>query len=126
LPNITSPLLLVHAENDWDIQTDHSQKLFDATLEPYLEPYPFSDTEMRQFQFASDDRVQVINEVAQKRRLQREVLVREVSLNHLGKLSMFERTSQGSVNLFRSTWGGHDGIINYESVMDITRLVFDL
>ncbi|PVF99542.1 alpha/beta-hydrolase, partial [Serendipita vermifera] len=126
LPNITAPILLVHAENDFDIQTDHSQRLFDATLEPYLEPYPFSETEMRQLQLASDDRVRVINEVAQKRRIQKEALVSEVNLGRPGKFSTFERTNQGTVNLFRSTWGGHDGIINYESVMDITKSVFGL
>jgi len=34
------PLLIVHAENDWDIPHSHSQTLFDAFLDQHLPPLP--------------------------------------------------------------------------------------
>ncbi|KAG6900397.1 hypothetical protein C0993_011385 [Termitomyces sp. T159_Od127] len=36
VPRIKGPVLIVHAEDDWDIPYTHSRVLFDAFLKPYL------------------------------------------------------------------------------------------
>ncbi|KAG1791083.1 uncharacterized protein HD556DRAFT_1219100, partial [Suillus plorans] len=32
------PILILHAEDDWNLSHTHSDALFDALLEPYLPP----------------------------------------------------------------------------------------
>jgi abhydrolase domain-containing protein 12 len=126
ISDITCPLLLIHGEDDFDISISHSQHLFDAALEPYLEPYPFSRKELTQIRMATEEQQQIVEEVATKRRYQRDQLVQELSIAGLGKSLKFERPGKGAVNFLRSTWGGHNQIVNYEGVMDATRQFFSL
>ncbi|KAG8817064.1 hypothetical protein FRC17_000058 [Serendipita sp. 399] len=127
IPNITCPILLVHGEDDFDIQISHSERLFEAALEPYLEPYPFTYEDMTQLRLKTEEQRMLMNEVSTKRREQRLELIKETELgNSIGSLLSFERPGRGSVNFLRSRWGGHNQIINFEAVMDVTRQLFQI
>ncbi|KAG8829005.1 hypothetical protein FRC17_007213 [Serendipita sp. 399] len=127
IPNITCPILLVHGEDDFDIRIAHSERLFEAALEPYLEPYPFTYEDMTQLSLKTEEQRTLMNEVSTKRREQRLELIKETELgNSIGSLLSFERPGRGSVNFLRSRWGGHNQIINFEAVMDVTRQLFQL
>ena len=126
ISDITCPLLLIHGEDDFDISISHSQHLFDAALEPYLEPYPFSKKELSRIRMATEEQQQIVEEVATRRRDQRDQMVQEFSIPGLGKSLQFERPGKGAVGFFRSTWGGHNRIVNYEGAMDVTRKFFNL
>jgi len=74
----------------------------------------------------TEEQRRVVAEVSAKRRQQREQLITDTIIPGLGKISRFSRKDKGDVTLLRSTWGGHNRIINYEGVMDVTRKVFEL
>jgi abhydrolase domain-containing protein 12 len=122
---VTCPILLIHAENDFDIQIKHSQRLFDEVLEPYLDQYPYSQSEMAKVHPGEEQR-RIVAEVSARRRQTRDEMVKESTIQGLGRIFRFERGTKGDVTLLRSTWGGHDGIINHEGVMDVTRKLFEL
>lgn len=124
--DITCPLLLIHGEDDFDINISHSERLFGAALEPYLEQYPFSQKELSQIQMATKEQQQTVNDISIKRKHQREKLVQETVIPGLGNLLRLERPHMGRVDFLRSTWGAHNAIINYEGVMDVTRRAFNL
>ncbi|KAG8853486.1 hypothetical protein FRB91_004785 [Serendipita sp. 411] len=126
LPNITCPLLLIHGEDDFDIQITHSERLFEAALEPYLEPYPFSYEEMADLRLKTEEQRLLMNDVVTKRRKQKLELVKETPIANVGSLLSFNRPGQGSVNFLKSRWGGHNQVINFEGVMDVTQRLFQL
>ena len=123
---MTCPILLIHAENDSDIQIKHSQRLFDEVLEPYLEQYPYSQGDMAKVHLENEDQRRIVAEISAHRRQKRDEMVKESTIQGLGRIIRFERGNKGDVTLLRSTWGGHDRIINYEGVMDVTRKLFEL
>ncbi|CCA70881.1 hypothetical protein PIIN_04817 [Serendipita indica DSM 11827] len=124
LPDVSCPILLIHAEDDFDVQIAHSERLFDAILEPYLEQYPFTKEDLSKVRIDEADKRLVIQEISQRRRQQRETKVREQYLP-IGKLLSFERQGKAGVHFLRSTWGGHSQVINLEGISDLTRTVFD-
>jgi abhydrolase domain-containing protein 12 len=126
LPEVTCPILLIHGENDFDIQVKHSQRLFDEVLEPYLEQYPYSQKDMAKVHLENEEQRRIVDEVSARRRQKRDELVKHSTIQGLGTISRFKREDKGDVTLLRSTWGGHDRIINYEGVMDVTRKIFEL
>ena len=93
-------------------------------MEPYLEQYPFTKEELSKVRIDEEDKRLVVEEISQQRRLQRERMVREQYLP-VGKLLSFDRGTKGSVHFLRSTWGGHNQIINFEGITDVTRSIFD-
>ena len=117
---------MIHGENDSDIQIFHSENLFFAVLEPNLEQYPFTKKEMAKINLENDEQRQIVAEISGRRRQQRASMIKESDIHALGKLLKFSREGKGDVAFLRSTWGGHDKIINYEGVMDVTRKLFEL
>ncbi|KIM30116.1 hypothetical protein M408DRAFT_101229 [Serendipita vermifera MAFF 305830] len=126
LPEVTCPILLIHGEDDFDIQIFHSQRLFDAVLESYLEPFPLTKEQMAKVNLETDEQRQLVDQVSGRRRQQREAMVKETNVQSLGKILSFKRPDKGDVTLLRSTWGGHNQIINFEGVMDVVRKLFEL
>jgi abhydrolase domain-containing protein 12 len=74
----------------------------------------------------NDEQRRIVAEVSVRRRQKRDEMVKESTIQGLGKMFRFERGNKGDVTLLRSTWGGHNNIINYEGVMDVTRKLFEL
>lgn len=127
LPSVSCPVLLIHAEDDFDIQIFHSQHLFDAMLEPLLESYPFTKQELSQITMKTKEQQELFNEVSVKRRTQAASFVSKEGLTGLGNLFTFRRgDGKGAVHFLRSQYGGHNQIINFEGVMDVARNVFNL
>jgi abhydrolase domain-containing protein 12 len=126
LPNVTAPILLIHGEDDTDIIIKHSQMLFDATIEPYLEQYPFTRQELSQVRMPTEEQRELVAAISKRRHEQTKKLVTEEQWGALGSFYEAERPGKGRVQLFRSTWGGHDDIINFETVMDVARVSFKL
>ena len=118
--------MLIHGEDDSDIQVIHSQRLFDEVLEPQLEQYPLARQDMSKVHLDNEEQRRLVADISIRRRTQRESLVKENTIQGLGKAFSFSRQGKGDVTLLRSTWGGHNQIINYEGVMDITRKLFQL
>jgi hypothetical protein len=74
----------------------------------------------------NEEQRRIVADVSARRRQKRDEMVKESTIQGLGKISRFERGNKGDVTLLRSTWGGHNRIINYEGVMDVTRKLFEL
>ncbi|KAF7981483.1 hypothetical protein HWV62_33533 [Athelia sp. TMB] len=107
VPLIKAPLLLVHAENDWDVPATHSATIFDSLLEPLLPPISppplaassWTETQWSEFYAAVSVRAKA-----------REAIVREVNLPNVGTLSEFTQSNRGKVVMLKTDTGGHNGI----------------
>ncbi|KAF9046493.1 Alpha/Beta hydrolase protein [Panaeolus papilionaceus] len=118
VPNITAPVLIAHAEDDWDIPDSHSDILFQAFLEPHLPHldkfnalFPSSE-EWNEFTVERDERDR-----------KRKELVKSRSIPNFGRVDSF--TADGrTVTLVKSHYGGHDYIVLQEGVVDIIGRTF--
>jgi len=112
---IKVPLLILHAENDWDIPHQHSDMLFDTLLEPYLPPLQ-NTTAWPDEDWTEYERQTMIREKV------RETLVTRTHIQNFGVVNEFE-TSGRKLVLMKTITGWHEpGTI--EGVQDAIRHVF--
>jgi abhydrolase domain-containing protein 12 len=118
------PLLLVHAEDDWDIPHEHSQTIFDAFLEPHLPALPDITTLMAG---ASEEVAQRMATLGQERAAIRSERVAVRDIARFGRAELFARdTAHGDVVFLRTRWGGHDRVGLVEGVQDYMAEMFRL
>ncbi|KAI9450805.1 Alpha/Beta hydrolase protein [Lactarius psammicola] len=118
------PLLIVHAEDDWDIPHEHSSTLFDAFLEPHLPALPEITAAMAG---ASEEVAERMTTLAQERTALRSELVAVRDLARLGRAEVFARSAaHGEVVFLRTRWGGHDRVGLVEGVQDYMAEMFHL
>ena len=124
LQTLNVPLLIVHAENDWDIPHAHSQTLFDAILEPRLPALPDITAAMAGAPAEVAERMVTL---AQERAALRSRLVAVRDMARFGRAEVFARdAAHGDVVFLRTRWGGHDRVGLVEGVQDYMAEMFHL
>jgi len=118
------PLLIVHAENDWDIPHSHSQTLFEAFLDQHLPPLPNIAAAMAG---ASDEVMEKMDRLSNERRALRRDLVVASEIPRLGRVEVFSKDrSDGKVAFLRTRWGGHSRVGLVEGVQDYMAEMFKM
>ncbi|KAB5591360.1 Monoacylglycerol lipase ABHD12 [Ceratobasidium theobromae] len=114
--DITCPITIIHATDDWDIPVAHSKSLFDSLLEPFLPSYLVDPKDVLTGKTSHEELLQVL----QNRKARREELVATMEVNGLGTISSFSRDdNKGTVTFLQSTWGEHNAIGHIEGVIDV-------
>ncbi|KAG9087707.1 hypothetical protein FRC06_002417 [Ceratobasidium sp. 370] len=114
--DISCPVTIVHATDDWDIPVSHAKALFDSLLEPLLPAYPFDSNEM----FLGKIPHSEILKIVEARNARREELIAATEIEGLGTVRRFERgKDKSSVVMLETTWGGHNGLTEIEGVIDV-------
>ncbi|PPR00456.1 hypothetical protein CVT24_004517 [Panaeolus cyanescens] len=120
VPNITSSVLIVHSEDDWDIPDSHSDVLFQAFLDPHLPAMAKFDSlvpnteDWEKFTAERDEREK-----------KRKELVKTKTIPNFGRVDSFAADGR-TVTLLKSLYGGHDYIAVQEGVVDIIGRTFGL
>jgi abhydrolase domain-containing protein 12 len=120
------PLLIVHAENDWDIPHSHSQTLFDAFLDQHLPPLPEIAAAMAG---ASDEVMEKVDRLSKERRALRRDLVVASEIPRLGRVEVFSKDRSDrnlKVAFLRTRWGGHSRVGLVEGVQDYMGEMFKM
>ncbi|KAJ6584663.1 Alpha/Beta hydrolase protein [Mycena capillaripes] len=122
VPRMKGPILLVHAENDWDIPYTHSETLFDIFLEPLLPPAPSLPENAA---LLTQEDWATFAEQRTKRKQKRDEIVTTVELSKFGTVHEF--TESGRKVIFLQTLaGGHDDVGAQEGVQDVIGRTFGL
>jgi len=121
LQNITASVLIAHAENDWDIPDIHSDKLFQAFLEPHLPPVNYPDNPFNTTQTEWD----VVVKQQTLRNAKRGEILKSVYLQNFGRVDEFTQVGR-KVVLVKTLAGGHDYLGVQEGLLDIIGKNFDL
>ncbi|KAI0292478.1 Alpha/Beta hydrolase protein [Multifurca ochricompacta] len=117
------PLLIVHAEDDWDIPYSHSQTLFDAFLEQHLPPLPELTAAMVG---VSDEVAERVTKLSQERAALRRELVTTSEIERVGRVEAFSSKNRSKVVFLHTRWGGHDRVGLMEGVQDYIAEMFNM
>ncbi|KAF7365452.1 AB hydrolase-1 domain-containing protein [Mycena venus] len=122
VPRIKGPVLIAHAENDWDIPYSHSEALFDAFLDPFLPLNP--ELPANAASLSQEEWSTFIDQLANRKEV-REKIVTSVELRNFG--TVHECTESGRKVVFVQTLaGGHDYLGVQEGVQDAIGRTFGL
>lgn len=114
------PILILHAEDDWDISHTHSDALFDALLEPYLPPVysPPVSQESWTTQQWGEYHAQLVT-----RREARESLLTRTVIPNFGSMDQFDGFGE-RITLLKTSTGSHNEVGTLEGVQDVIRVTF--
>jgi abhydrolase domain-containing protein 12 len=118
---LKTPVLIAHADNDWDIPSTHSDTLFNALLEPFLPPLPVPPSTPGTW--SAEDWSAFATQQS-KRIKGREALVTQTKINNFGTLEEFQRPDASKVIILKTLRGGHNKVGMEEGVQSIIRRVF--
>lgn len=120
-------IILVHADDDFDILSQHSLDLFDSLLEPSLPPSTLTPAQLfKPLEIAPEEWAK-FREVQTLRQHVREDLIHSEEIVGFGTVSQFKRADTGTkVVLVETKWGGHDSVGRSEGVIDIIGNVLDV
>ncbi|KAJ7695720.1 Alpha/Beta hydrolase protein [Mycena rosella] len=122
VPRIKGPVLIAHAENDWEIPYSHSEALFNAFLDPLLPAVP--SLPPNAVSLTEDEWSAFRIQLATRRELRAEI-VSSVELCNFG--TVHELTEAGRKVIFVQTLvGGHDYLGVQEGVQDVIGRTFGL
>ncbi|KAG9078469.1 hypothetical protein FS749_009500 [Ceratobasidium sp. UAMH 11750] len=94
--DISCPIAIIHAADDWDIPVSHARALFNSLLEPLLPAYPFDSKDVLLAKVPHSEILQSTKE----RDVRREELVAVTEVEGLGTTQRFERDgNKGSVTM---------------------------
>jgi abhydrolase domain-containing protein 12 len=119
VPNITVPVLIAHAENDWDISDAHADILFQAFLDPIL-------TTVESPQNSLPVSPESWHELTEQHARRKEVLDKVVRTTRIPKFGRVEEFDDGKrkVVLVKTLAGGHDHLGKQEGLVDIIGKTF--
>jgi len=120
VPRIKGPVLIAHAENDWDIPYSHSEALFDTFLDPLLPPTP--ELPANAASLSQEEWSTFMDQLA-KRKEVREKIVTSVELRNFGIVHEFTESGR-KVVFVQSLAGGHDYLGAQEGVQDVIGRTF--
>lgn len=114
------PILILHAEDDWDISHTHSDALFDALLEPYLPPVysPPVSQELWTTQQWGEYHAQLVT-----RREARESLLTRTVIPNFGSMDQFDGFGE-RITLLKTSTGSHNEVGTLEGVQEVIRVTF--
>lgn len=116
------PVLIVHAEDDFDISHTHSDVLFDALIEPFLpsiDPPPRTPGSWTQEQWNMFQ-----TQMATKQEAREQLLIR-TDMPHFGVMDMFA-ASNATVVLLKTLTGAHNDVGALEGTQEVIRTLFSL
>ncbi|EPQ54662.1 alpha/beta-hydrolase [Gloeophyllum trabeum ATCC 11539] len=127
IADIKSPILLAHAEDDWDIPCAHSDQLFSSILEPLLPRLPDLPKSAPEIsQLTKDDWSDYLSAQSMRKGL-RGQMVTETGVPNLGTIQELRRgNGDGKVVYVKPNWGGHDRVGLMEGVQDIIGRTFGM
>ncbi|KAF7296482.1 AB hydrolase-1 domain-containing protein [Mycena chlorophos] len=124
VPRMKGPILIAHAQDDWDIPYTHSVALFDTFLEPFL---PESPSLPPNAAMISHDEWSAFNTQLALRKSVRADVVTTVEMPHFGTLQEFDDVAHGRKVVYLQTLaGGHDYLGVQEGVQDVIGKMFGL
>ncbi|KAJ7202827.1 Alpha/Beta hydrolase protein [Mycena pura] len=124
VPRMKGPILIAHAENDWDIPYTHSEALFDTFMDPVLPAAPSLPTNAAAL---SQEEWSAFGEQLTKRKTARNELVTSVELRNFGTVHEFVDVGHKRTVVFVQTLaGGHDYLGVQEGVQDVIGRTFGL
>ncbi|OJA21015.1 hypothetical protein AZE42_02356 [Rhizopogon vesiculosus] len=120
ISKVKVPLLILHAEDDWEISHTHSDALFDALLEPYLPPVlspPLSPASWSAQQW-NEHHAQLVS-----RRETRNSLLTRTVIPDFGLMDEFQALGERII-LLKTLIGSHNEIGALEGVQEVIRAIF--
>ncbi|KIY63308.1 alpha/beta-hydrolase [Cylindrobasidium torrendii FP15055 ss-10] len=121
VPRIKGEVMIVHAENDWDIPYEHSEVLFNAFLEKHL---PAIDVPRTPSELSNQDWSSFSAQIDQRKDAKSRLL-RHTEIEHLAVVDEFTDSSR-DVTLVLLRQGGHDYVGTQEGFQDILGAKFGL
>jgi abhydrolase domain-containing protein 12 len=112
--NITAPVLIAHAENDWDIPDTHSDILFQAFLDPILPPVEIPKDPLLMNHESWKD----FTEQHARRMEALDNVLRTTSIPKFGRMDEFD-DGERKIVLVKTLAGGHDYLPSQEGLVDI-------
>lgn len=115
-------MLIVHAENDWDISHTHSDALFDALIDPFLpsvEPLPREPGSWTKEQWSTYQKQMVTKREARER-----LLIR-TDMPHFGVMDMLTASGE-TIVLLKTLTGYHNEVGTLEGTQEVIRKLFSL
>ncbi|KAJ7465304.1 Alpha/Beta hydrolase protein [Mycena latifolia] len=119
-PRIKGPVLIAHAENDWDIPYSHSEALFNTFLDPFLPPSPSLPSNAVSL---TEEEWSAFSVQLAKRKEARAEIVTSVELHNFGTVQDFTESGR-KVVFVRTLAGGHDYLGVQEGVQDVIGRTF--
>ncbi|EKM79328.1 hypothetical protein AGABI1DRAFT_74272 [Agaricus bisporus var. burnettii JB137-S8] len=121
VPDIDLPVLIAHAENDWDIPDSHSDVLFNAFLDRVLPKVEVPGNALT----ATKEEYKAMSSSIKKRQAAKEKLVHQVDIPGFGHTESFwDEKRQRNVTLVKTLWGAHDYCGAQEGVQDAIGRLF--
>ncbi|KAG6372754.1 Alpha/Beta hydrolase protein [Boletus reticuloceps] len=122
ITRVKVPVLIVHAEDDFDISHTHSDALFDALINPFLpsvdplpsDPHSWTREHWHTFQ----------TQMATKRAT-REMLLVRTDIPHFGAMDTFAASNE-TVVLLKTLTGSHNDVGALEGTQEVIRTLFSL
>ncbi|KAF4617306.1 hypothetical protein D9613_006004 [Agrocybe pediades] len=123
VPNITAPVLIAHAVNDWDIPHTHSDVLFNAFLEPHLPPVDLPDNAFT----ITSEQWAVISEQQKVRQVKRDSLLKKTKIDNFGEIDeLYDSAEDRRIVLVKTLAGAHDYLGVQEGLVDIIGKTFNV
>ncbi|KAJ8590214.1 alpha/beta-hydrolase [Rhizopogon salebrosus TDB-379] len=120
ISKVKVPLLILHAEDDWEIYHTHSDALFDTLLEPYLPQIwspPLSPASWSPQQW-NEHQAQLVS-----RRETRESLLTRTVIPNFGFMDEFVALGERII-LLKTFTGSHNEVGTLEGVHEVIRVIF--
>lgn len=115
------PVVIAHAEDDWDIPDSHSDALFGAFLEGELPGLKLPAVPIH----ASKEDLALLSSSIEARREVRGHIVRRTQMGGFGYVEKFwDESHERNVVLVKAMYGGHDHIGAQEGVQDVIGQMF--
>ncbi|EGN98128.1 hypothetical protein SERLA73DRAFT_91363 [Serpula lacrymans var. lacrymans S7.3] len=121
---IKASILILHADNDWDISFTHSEDLFNSLLETHLLPSAIDRLPLNPASWSQEE----WHDYQAKQKLRhdlRQELVAHTQIPNFGSVDEFSVLEQKVVFL-KTFAGGHDRVAMLEGVHDVIRNVFSI
>lgn len=115
------PVLIAHAENDWDIPDSHSDALFSAFLEGELPELKLPAVPIQ----ATKEEFDLMSSSLEARQKVRDRTVKRTNMGGFGYVESFwDASKERTVTLVKTVYGGHDYIGVQEGVQDVMGQMF--
>lgn len=117
---IKVPVLIVHAEDDFDISHTHSDALFDALIDPFL---PSVDQLPQDPSSWTKEQWDVFQAQMATKQEAREGLLVRTDMPHFGVMDTFAASNE-TIVLLKTLTGAHNDVGALEGTQEVVRTLF--
>ncbi|KAG9315511.1 Alpha/Beta hydrolase protein [Chiua virens] len=122
ISRVKVPVMIVHAEDDFDISHTHSDSLFDALLDPFL---PLVDSLPREPESWTKEQWKTYQAQMAIKREARQSLLTRTDIPHFGVMDTFSASGE-TIVLLKTLTGAHNEVGVLEGTHDVMRKLFSL